>query len=120
MAIADSPLIPSLLLLLVLSQLHSHYNGAGDVHPGLRHAVLVSTSSDPFLLLERSMAIVKSRIRHHWSHAMKERLQELTAHAAQIPAPSFPRGPGAAHMAPLRQAPSSTPFDDSLLYYVMP
>eukprot|EP01041_Mallomonas_annulata_P000312 gene312-570_t len=75
-------------------ELHGHYNGAGgNIHPGFRHAVLLASSRDPYLLLESGVAAVKKRIRSHWSGSMSERLSELIAHANRMP-PSMPRGPG--------------------------
>jgi len=66
----------------------------GNIRPGLRSAVLVSCATDPFLLLKHSMAQLKDHIRGHFSASMKERFHELITHAADMPAPLFPRGPG--------------------------
>jgi hypothetical protein len=59
------------------------------------HAVLISKSKDPFLMLDFSMSAIKNKIREHWRPSMLEMLQELVMHASNLPPLPYPRGPGA-------------------------
>ncbi len=59
-----------------------------------RHAVLVSRSKDPFVMLDFSVSAIKNKIREQWRPSMLEMLEELVAHAFHLPPLPFPRGPG--------------------------